>query len=205
MPATPHSAKPTAMTSLSSLSLESLATSVRLLPILKDHSGTVDSLISLGQARSSTFVRYGMVILEYDRTKLTVDDQHFTDSSLTVGAIRTVALKCFLNDLHFVETGSISDTVSYVERSSHYIGTDGGDRLFRPNPTRGAWGTRSSRDWSIHLLQSFPGIGPTTAAAIYDTVGIPFQWSVTESDLTSIPGIGKATAQRLLAALADPC
>jgi predicted flap endonuclease-1-like 5' DNA nuclease len=36
---------------------------------------------------------------------------------------------------------------------------------------------------------------------IYDTYGVPFKWSITEKDLTSIPGIGKVIAKRLIASL----
>ena len=158
----------------------------------------------LAQIRSSSIVTHRFVILELDRSRVTTDGRRFIDSALTTDGIRTVAVKCFLNDTLLIESSDLSETVTLIERLVSYIESDGANRFVRPKPSGNAWGTRSSRDWSIHLLQSFPGIGPTTAAAIYDTVGIPFQWSVTESDLTSIPGIGKATAQRLLAALADP-
>lgn len=68
----------------------------------------------------------------------------------------------------------------------------------RPGPRTDSWGTRGNREYSIHLLQSFKGIGPDTAAKIYDTFGrAPLQWTVTEEELRTVPGIGKPTAKRL--------
>jgi ERCC4-type nuclease len=156
----------------------------------------------LAQIRSSSILAYRFLILEIDRRRTTTDGRRLIDSSLTVDGIRTVAVKCFLNDTLLIESAHIGETVAILETVSRYVEVGGGDRLYRPKPGGNAWGTRSSRDWAIHLLQSFPGIGPTTAAAIYDGLGVPFHWSVTEKDLTSIPGVGKVTARRLIDALA---
>jgi len=67
------------------------------------------------------------------------------------------------------------------------------------------WGHASSRDWALHVLQGFEGIGPEVAGAIYDHFGgLPLRWTVTEKDLLQVKGIGKGRARKLLAALELP-
>jgi ERCC4-type nuclease len=73
--------------------------------------------------------------------------------------------------------------------------------LRRPGPTS-PWGKVTNRDWGIHLLQSFEGIGPEVAGAIYDHFGgAPLEWSVGETDLQGVKGVGKGRAQKLIQAL----
>lgn len=71
----------------------------------------------------------------------------------------------------------------------------------RPGPVS-AWGTASNREWGIHLLQGFPGIGAGTAGAIYDHFGgVPLEWRVTVKELMGVPGIGKKRAEQMVRAL----
>lgn len=92
---------------------------------------------------------------------------------------------------------TILHLVDYTAKTSHSTATS------RPGAT-GKWGTASSRDWGLHLLQGFPGIGPEVAGAIYDTFGgVPFAWTVTEADLLRVPGVGKTRAKKLIAALVE--
>ena len=157
----------------------------------------------LAQIRSSSILAERFLILEIDRTRTTTDRQHLIDSTLTTDGLRTVALKCFLNDTLLIESADIGETVTLLEKVSRYIEHGGGDRLIRPKPSGNAWGTRSNRDWGIHVLQSFSGIGPRTAGAIYDAYGIPLHWTVTREQLLAIDGVGKVTADRLLSSLGD--
>lgn len=159
--------------------------------------------MQLAQLRSSNALSWRFLILEYDRTRRTTDGSHFLESSLSPQSVETIALKLFCNNTHLVESTSLSATVDLIGRTVDYVERDGPARLSRPKPVSGPWGTRSNRDWGIHLLQSFPGIGSTTAGLIYDTYGVPFKWSITEKDLTSIPGIGKVIARRLLDSLKE--
>lgn len=66
----------------------------------------------------------------------------------------------------------------------------------RPKPTT-AWGQRTDRDWAIHVIQSFDGIGPGVAGAIFDKFGLPLRWTVTESELQTVPGVGKKRAGKI--------
>lgn len=71
----------------------------------------------------------------------------------------------------------------------------------RPKHLGLAWGTARSREWAAFLLQSFPGVGPKTAEAIYDALGLPLRWTVGEKELREIPGVGPKTARSLVRAL----
>jgi ERCC4-type nuclease len=51
----------------------------------------------------------------------------------------------------------------------------------------------------MHLLQSFPGVGPEIASRIWDHFqGVPIQWEITgPEELSAIPGIGKQKASQI--------
>lgn len=70
----------------------------------------------------------------------------------------------------------------------------------RPGPTS-SWGRATSRDWAVHLLCGFEGVGPEIAARILDAFGVPFAWKVTREELMQVEGIGKKRADKLIAAL----
>lgn len=72
----------------------------------------------------------------------------------------------------------------------------------RSGPAAGEWGKSGNREWALHLLQGFRGIGPVQAAAIYDHFGrIPIEWDVDFFDLMDVPGIGEKRAEQLMEAL----
>lgn len=67
----------------------------------------------------------------------------------------------------------------------------------RPGPVT-KWGHADDRDWGIHLLQSFPGVGLGTATAIFDYFGrVPLAWSVDRKELQTIKGVGPKRAETL--------
>ena len=72
--------------------------------------------------------------------------------------------------------------------------------LRRPGPSRDSWNRKSERMNGIHLLQSFPGVGPTIAGRIYDFYGrVPMSWD--DVDFTDVPGVGKEKARQMREAL----
>jgi ERCC4-type nuclease len=73
----------------------------------------------------------------------------------------------------------------------------------RPGPKKDKWGQRTSKAWGLHLLQSFPGIGPKQAERIWEKYkGVPLRWEVSgPKELMEIEGIGKVKAQQLWEAL----
>jgi ERCC4-type nuclease len=110
--------------------------------------------------------------------------------SLAMSTILTV----FSPGLHLTPH-IISSLQTYLSKNQHH------SLLVRPKP-KGKWGTPTSKEWSIHLLQSFQGIGYDKAEKIIDHFGeIPLAWTVSEDELTKVDGIGKVTAQRLSKAL----
>ena len=72
--------------------------------------------------------------------------------------------------------------------------------MTRPKPST-LWGSRTDRDWGIHVIQSFDGIGPGVAGAIFDRFGLPIKWTVTKEELESVPGVGKKRAMKMWATL----
>lgn len=72
----------------------------------------------------------------------------------------------------------------------------------RPGATSGSmWGKATNRDWARHLLQGFPGIGPTVADSIIEHFGrVPLRWDCEPADLVRVAGIGKTRAKALIEA-----
>lgn len=72
----------------------------------------------------------------------------------------------------------------------------------RPGPdVASMWGKATNKDWARHLLQSFPGIGPTVASDIIEHFGrVPMRWDCEPADLVRIPGVGKVRAKALIEA-----
>lgn len=73
----------------------------------------------------------------------------------------------------------------------------------RPGPSKDSWGKVGIREVGIHLLQSFPGMGPELAGRVYDHFqGVPLSWDFNGFErLLEIPGIGKQKAQSIYTAL----
>lgn len=71
----------------------------------------------------------------------------------------------------------------------------------RPGPVA-PWGKAANRDWGIHLLQSFDGIGYELAGRIWDRFGgLPLRWEVDAAGLAEVAGIGKVRAEKMIGAL----
>lgn len=90
----------------------------------------------------------------------------------------------------------IRDLVRWTQKKDHTA------LLGRPGPSKGDWGQVSKREWAIHLLCGFEGIGPGVAANIIDHFGgVPLGWDVSEKELQEVPGIGRVRARRMMEAL----
>lgn len=73
----------------------------------------------------------------------------------------------------------------------------------RPGPVS-LWGKPGHREFQIHILQGFDGIGPELAGKIVDKFGgVPLAWTVSAAQLQTVDGMGKVKARKLLDALAD--
>lgn len=74
--------------------------------------------------------------------------------------------------------------------------------LARPGVEKDSWGRVSVRRRHIHIMQGWPMLGPKKAGAIVDRFnGAPLSFTVSVEELTEVPGIGKATAQKMVALL----
>lgn len=101
-----------------------------------------------------------------------------------------------------LQTEDLADTAEAIVDLRAWAAKTRHTSLDRRPKAAGTWGKASHKDWCKHLLQSFDGLGPVQAAAIYDHFnGLPMRWVVDEADLMRVPGIGKTKARRLVEAL----
>lgn len=101
-----------------------------------------------------------------------------------------------------VHTDDVADTArALVHLRSWTAKPQHSSVLLRPAAPRGS--PPGTRTWGIHLLQSFPGIGPTVAGSIVDHFGglPPLAWTCERSDLAAVAGVGPVRADRLWTAL----
>lgn len=99
-------------------------------------------------------------------------------------------------------TSNLDETIEWVQYLAKWaMKPDHTSLETRPGPAS-PWGVTTSRDWNIHVLQGFSGVGPGVAANIVDHFGcLPLQWTCTEKDLQQVEGIGKVRAKKLIEAL----
>jgi ERCC4-type nuclease len=102
-----------------------------------------------------------------------------------------------------VETDDLADTVKWLKNFERWaLKPNHNSLILRPKP-QGAWGKPESRDWNLHLAQSFQGVGPTQAERIIDHFGgvLPLAWTCSKEELGKVTGIGKMRLDQLWAAL----
>jgi ERCC4-type nuclease len=155
----------------------------------------------LNQLIASATVTYSYLIVESDLTT-TPDNSYYTEANLSTGTLHSLIAKFYTHGVGFLPTHSPLHTVACCISVSRYHGSGKSDIIHRPKQVSNEWGQTTSRGYGIFLLQSFPGIGPKVAAAIYDHFGgVPMHWSVTAADLAAVPGVGRVRADSLLGAL----
>lgn len=108
-------------------------------------------------------------------------------------------------DTRIMQVRDLGETRVWLVHLDEWLQKDRHDSLkSRPGPPRTAWGTRDSRSYALHVLQSFPGVGVELAGRIFDHFGgLPLSWDVDGyKDLMAVQGIGKEKAQKMWNALA---
>lgn len=99
----------------------------------------------------------------------------------------------------------LTDTISWLSLFQKWLERDrskGSSLETRPKG-RDEFGQEArGRDFGIHLLQSFPGVGREVAGNVVDHFkGVPIAWTVTSEQLKEVKGIGKGRAQQLVSML----
>lgn len=62
----------------------------------------------------------------------------------------------------------------------------------------GQWGSPTSKEFAVHVLQGFPGVGPEIAERIWERFGhVPLQWTVPMLEMLEVDGIGPKRADQL--------
>lgn len=99
-------------------------------------------------------------------------------------------------------TRDLTETIEWVGAFEAWTKKDKHTGLGgRPGP-KGMWGTADSREWGVHVLQGFPGVGQELAGRMIDEFGgVPLRWTVGMKELTAVQGIGTKKAQGLMKAL----
>lgn len=100
-----------------------------------------------------------------------------------------------------VFSSRIAETPAVLARVQSWFAKEHHGSLTQRPKSGAPWGNAGNKAWACHLWQSFEGIGATVAGALYDALGVPLRWTVTEAELLAVPGIGKVRAKALLAAL----
>jgi len=125
-----------------------------------------------------------------DMTKFTRDQLHGLMMSLS-----------FEFGIQVFQVRDMDETIQLLTNLEKWVHKPAHTSLLRrPGPSKDSWNQKSERMNGIHLLQSFPGVGPTIAARIYDYYGkVPMSWD--EIDFTDVPGVGKEKARQMREAL----
>jgi len=101
-----------------------------------------------------------------------------------------------------LSTEGLQETAGVLKDIERWWGKEEHRGLSRPGPERGEWGKSSNRDWGIHVLQSFEGIGKEMAGRIWDRFkGVPLKWDVTQKEMMGVEGLGKVKVKRMWEAL----
>lgn len=117
-----------------------------------------------------------------------------------LGSLWSIRLQGYWID----STDSMPETIAWLSSFVKWTSKDRHTGLkSRPGPSvNSVWGKADSRDWAIHLLQGFPGIGAETAGSMYDHFGgVPLTWTVDEKDLLQVKGVGRGRAKQLVESL----
>ncbi len=155
----------------------------------------------LSQLSSTATVAHSFLLVECD-FHTTVDGESFTEANISVSSFRSIVAKFNSFGVGFIPTQSSADTLACCLSVSRYLASGRAEDLHRPKALSNEWGRVDARAYGVFLLQSFPGIGPKVAKAIYQHFGtVPIAWSVTPAELAQVPGVGRKRAEALYAAL----
>lgn len=100
---------------------------------------------------------------------------------------------------------NLADTVVYIEALMKWWAKDRHNGFStRPGISRANEFGRPipQRDWAMHVLQGFNGVGPSLAGRIYDEFKrLPLQWDVTRVELGAVHGLGPKRLEALTSSI----
>jgi DNA excision repair protein ERCC-4 len=108
----------------------------------------------------------------------------------------------FAHGLRLVQTEDQRETALWLRTAAEWFGKPEHRSLrTRPKPLD-SWGEYTQSAFELHLLQSFPGVGPELAERIVRHFGgVPLRWTVGEAELRQVRGIGPERARAMVRAL----
>lgn len=155
----------------------------------------------LNQLNASATVSVAYLCVE-STFSLSIGSDHYIEANISVGTLRSIIAKFHHFGVGFFPTTGPVDTVHCAMSVARYISSGRIGAIHRAKQTSNEWGQSNAKSYGIFLLQSFPGVGPKVAESIYDYFnGVPIQWAVNAGELAMVPGLGRKTAEKLIAAL----
>ncbi len=155
----------------------------------------------LNQLNASATIKYAFLCVE-SRFITTIGTDQYVEAQISVSTLRSIIAKFHHFGVGYLPTSSPSDTVACALSVARYLSSGRVERIQRTKNTSNEWGRTDAKGYGVFLLQSFPGIGPKVAEAIYDHFnGVPIQWAVNAGELAQVPGIGRKKAEALIAAV----
>lgn len=145
------------------------------------------------------------VLLLEGRWQWTSDGYAITNTSWTRAQHHGLIWSVQLSGYWIASVETMAESMQWLSLFQKWLekSTHGSLAPSRPKASStSAWGKADNRDFGIHLLQSFDGVGTGTAASIFDHFGgVPLQWTVNEKELQEVKGVGKGRAKALVNAL----
>lgn len=112
-----------------------------------------------------------------------------------------ILFSLFLKNFLVLKTHDQAATMKSISQLQRYLTKGNHSSLDRRPKAVGTWGKSDSKEFGIHVLQSFPGVGPDLAKRIYERYGLPLRWTVDVMDLQQLDGIGTKKAATIITAL----
>lgn len=154
------------------------------------------------QIECSQLLTHAILILEGNFDWTTDGESTSQYSRINRSSFRNIIASIQLQGIIVEFTDSAEDTANLVLSFSRYLAKKSHSALSRRPNQKSGWGRTTSRSFALHLLQSFPAIGPELADRIYSFFnGVPIAWTINTKELQQVPGIGPIRARELIAAL----
>jgi ERCC4-type nuclease len=151
----------------------------------------------LGQSKDLTQT----VLLVEGDWRWQANGQSLTCDGFSRSQLDGLLLSFQANGWWVLQSANIKETCEVIQRVKNWFSRGDHLSLLTRPKSRAPWGTHKNREWGIHVWQSFDGIGVKVAGDLYDALGLPMQWTVSEKELLGVKGIGKGRVKKLLAAL----